>query len=146
MLIKQIKADITLARKEHDKFKVALLTTLLSDIQMIGKNALRESTDSEATGIVKRFIKGIDDTIALLNISTELEVISNKLSQEKEILSKYLPTQLDNEELYIVINNAINSGVCNTLPLIMKFLKDMYPGQYDGAMASKIAKELLLVA
>ena len=144
MLIEQIKIDIALARKEHDTFKLGLLTTLLSDIQMIGKNALRESTDLEATSIVKKFIKGIDDTIALLTDSNEHKVMFDKLRQEKEILYKYLPIQLGDDELRYVILNAIDTRTCTTMPLLMKFLKDMYPGQYDGALASKIAKELLV--
>jgi hypothetical protein len=144
MLIEQIKSDLDTARKEHDKFKVALLTTLYSDIQMIGKNALRDTSELEAVSIVKKFVNGVDETLALLTYSDEHKVLREKLTQEKAILSAYVPTQLDEQELKIVINNAITNGVITMkLPLIMKFLKDMYPGQYDGALASKIAKELL---
>ena len=143
MLIEQIKADLDTARKEHDKFKVALLTTLYSDIQMIGKNTLRDTSELEAVSIVKKFVNGVDETLALLTYSDEHKVLREKLTQEKSILAVYVPIQLDEQELRVVIGNAITAVVATSLPVIMKFLKDMYPGQYDGALASKIAKELL---
>ena len=143
MLIDQIKTDLAQARKDHDTFALGLLTTLLSDINMIGKNAQRETTEAEAAGIVKKFIKGIDDTIALLTDSDTHKENREKLVNEKALLVQYLPRQLSQDELIFRIHDLIAYGA-NTLPLIMNKLKEKYPGQYDGAMASKLAKELLI--
>lgn len=55
-ITEQIKAASLTARKARDTVASALLTTLLSDVVMIGKNAGRETTDAEAVAIVKKFI------------------------------------------------------------------------------------------
>ena len=55
-IAEQIKAASLTARKARDTVASALLTTLLSDVVMIGKNAGRETTDAEAVAIVKKFI------------------------------------------------------------------------------------------
>ena len=146
MLIEQIRADLDTARKDHDTLVVGLLTTLYSDINMIGKNALRDTTDAEAISIVKKFIKSIDDTLNLIGEKDgdSREIYRSKLIQERSILEKYVPQQLDEQDLYIIIRNLIDVGIINTMPLIMKELKAKYSGQYDGALASKIVKELLM--
>jgi len=142
MLITQVKQDIDTARKEHNVFNLALLQTVYSDINMIGKNSLRETTDQEALSVIKKFIKGIDDTISLCTESVEHQLLKTKLLKEKELLIVYVPKQLTSDELINIIKTLIANGD-NTLPLIMKALKEKYAGNYDGASASKITKELL---
>jgi uncharacterized protein len=140
MLIEQIKYDLDIARRQHDKLTLSLLTTLLADIQLIGKNALRETSDIEALSIIKKFVKNIDETL-LLALDSHQD-LKNQLNQEKIILNKYLPKQLDENDLRIIIQRYITIGI-DTLPKMMRELKEVYPGQYDGTLASKLIKELL---
>lgn len=142
MLIEQIKADLDAARKEHNQETLSLLTTLYSDIQMVGKNALRESTDIDASSVVKKFVKGIDETLSLLTNSDAHTALRIKLNREKFILDKYSPKQLTEYELNVIISQYKEDGF-STMPLIMKELKLQYTGQYDGALASKLVKESL---
>ena len=61
-LIQTIKTAQVAARKARDP-SASLLTTLIGEAEMVGKNAGREVTDQEVVATIKKFIKGIDETL-----------------------------------------------------------------------------------
>lgn len=140
-LIEQIKQDQLAARKEHKALATSLLTTLIGEATAIGKNnGNRDVTDAEVVALVKKFTKGMDDTLGYLKDSNPEG--SATVLAEKEILSAYLPKQLTEAELVVVVAASMER-VENTTGSLMKYLKDYYPGQYDGKMASTIIKYML---
>lgn len=143
MLIDQIKKDSLVARKARETDKATLLTTLYSEAFMKGKNNNRESTDIEVVETVKKFIKNLNDTISNVQLSEQRQY---EMECEIDILSVYLPKQLSEEELSVIIDNAIEDykySSMRDMGKIMGFLKEAYDGQFDGATASKIVRELL---
>ena len=145
MLIEQIRSNFMEARKARNTEKSAFLSTLLSEVERIGKdNGNRQTTDEEAVKVVKKFIKNAEETITVGEKSGK-DVSASK--REVEILNSYLPQQLNVEQLTTIIN-----GIIKTLPektpkatgKIMGELKANYNGQYDGKMASDLVKQLLV--
>jgi len=59
-LMEQIKTAQVTARKTGAQ-EASLLTTLLGEAAMVGKNANRETTDQEVVAVVKKFVKNIDE-------------------------------------------------------------------------------------
>ena len=139
-LLEQIKADQLQARIAADKTKASILTTLIGEAEMVGKNdGNRDTTDAEVVATIKKFIKNIDETIAVAG-STET------LVAEKEALQVYLPRQLTEPELRVTIGNIIvTQGLAGPKAMgqLMGELKKNYAGSYDGALASRLVKELL---
>jgi uncharacterized protein YqeY len=134
MLIDQIKSDNLAARKAHDSAKASLLTTLLGEAEMIGKNdGNRPTTDAEVQEVIQKFVKNNKLTITALK-----DVGAEQFHKENEILAGYLPKMLSEDELKAVI---LSYGTKN-MGEIMKQLKTNHAGMYDGQMASKIAKSL----
>ena len=90
MLLNKIKADQLAARKAKDGLATALLTTLIGDAEMVGKNAGRLVTDEEVVAVIKKFIKNIDFGIAstkdVSNIDGSADYYVNQL-KEKSILA-----------------------------------------------------------
>lgn len=144
-LLTQIKQDQLQARKDKDQVKVGILTTLVSEAAMIGKNdGNRESTDAEVIATIKKFIKNTDETISLLE-KEHGDLVAKPL-REREILMSYLPHQLTDEELLISIDEIITELQIDSLKgmgLVMKTLKERYEGQFDGKTASALVKERL---
>ena len=144
-LIEQIKQANLEARKSKNSVAAALLTTLYSDIVTVGKNAgNRSTTEAEAVAVIKKFIKGVDETIAAFNGKEDSRL--NSALIEKEILNKFLPVQLSETEIAEVVKSVISTienASAKHMGQIMKHLKDNYSGQYDGALASKVIKQLL---
>lgn len=147
-LLAKIKSDSLTARKNHDSFRGTLLTTLYSEAATVGKNdGNRETTDTEVVAVVKKFVKGADETLAILNAdpARNAEAIAI-ITQEKTILESYLPAQLSEAELQAVLANLVDSLADRSpkqMGAVMKQLKASHEGTYDGALASKLIKGML---
>lgn len=133
-LMEQIKTQQIAARKAGDP-KASLLTTLLGEAAMVGKNAGRETTDAEVVAVVKKFIKNVDETIAALQARNQL---FTEFAVEREVLEQFLPQQLTEATLAEVAKTQPD------MPTFMKHLKEKYAGQYDGKLASTVAKKVFV--
>ena len=142
-LLETIKKDLIEARKAKNMLASAVLSTLYSEATMVGKNAgNRETADSEVVAKVKAFIKNIDETVKSL---PEGHSQSTELGKEKELLQKYLPKQMSEEELK---NSISEIGIAyeksmKSMGKIMGELKTRYDGTYDGKIASALVKTFL---
>jgi uncharacterized protein YqeY len=131
-LMIEIKEKQIAARKAGTG-EASLLTTLLGEAAMVGKNAGRETTDQEVVAVVKKFIKNIDETITALQTRNQL---FTQYAVEREILEQFLPQQLTESTLFEVAKSQPD------MPTFMKHLKENFAGQYDGKIASMIAKKV----
>ena len=141
-IISKIRVASLDARKNRDSI-ASLLTTLLSEVSIVGKNANRETTDDEAIAVIKKFIKNNADTLSLVTD----ESIHVGLTREIEVLEAFLPKQLNEDELRFIILDILDhfekTSQKKDMGSVMKTLKNNFGGRYDGALASKIIKELL---
>ena len=154
MLINKIKNDMWAAKKSGEKEKASLLNTLYGEASKIGKDAgNRESTDAEVTATIKKFLKGIEESLDAFSkgsfpIAKEVYLARiEKLTNEQTILNDYLPKQLTESELLGILTDHRNTklaevGEMPTMGEYMKLLKDHHAGLYDGRLASEIAKTL----
>lgn len=131
-LMEQIKAKQIAARKAGSA-DASLLTTLLGEAAMVGKNAGRETTDQEVVAVVKKFVKNIDETIAAL---TSRNQDASAFLAERGVLEQFLPLQLTELALQHMAKEFAS------MPEFMKHLKENYAGQYDGKLASTVAKSV----
>lgn len=151
-LIDQIKAEQLAARKDKNALAAALLTTLIGEATAIGKNdGNREVTDSEVVAVVKKFIKGIDETMSAMTNASNNDGSADRyvnLMHEKEILNRFLPVQLSELDLQKIVGTlaqALPERNPRQMGVLMKQLKEKHEGQYDGALASKVIKAVLSV-
>jgi len=150
-LINEIKNKNLESRKNKDKFVSGVLTTLIGEINVVGKNdGNRETTDKEAIKVIQKFLKGVKEMKSLYEKMDDLNNNENDkldlLNKEIEIYENLLPNSLNNEELKEIINNIIkenNLSGMKSMGVIMKILKEKYEGSYDGKNASSVVKEVL---
>ena len=140
MLLEKIKADQLAARKNKEALKATLLTTLFSEVQMKGKNAGHETTDDEATQVIQKFLKGVNETISYLDRAggDNAEALATARA-EKEILEAYLPKMATEDEIKAEVAALKAAGAAN-IGAIMKGLKDKFGSTRDGKLASQLAK------
>lgn len=140
-LLDRIKQDQLSARKAKNALAASLLTTLIGEAAMIGKNdGGRDTTDAEVQAIIKKFVKGMDETLNYLAGSND--EVSKTVIAEKAILTNYLPKQMDEAELTTAIK-AIIADIGPNLGKVMGELKARHGGVYDGKMASTLVKALV---
>lgn len=138
-MLTRLKADFLRARKDRKQVIIGLLSILISDAQMIGKNdGDRQVTDSEIIALVKKYIKNTEETLMHTdNVDVVLELA---------ILEAYLPTQLTDDDIWNIVRNVSEEQNLNSpkqMGLIMKYFKENHDGEFDGASAARIAKEHL---
>ena len=146
-LITKIKADQIESRRKYaetgfDRYALQsrLLTTLYAEAAKVGKDAgNRESTDDEVVAVAKKFLKNNLEAQAVI---TDNEALS-ALQAEEVILNTYLPKQLTEGELIDKVIDLRSKSVIGDLKGCMAYFKSHYAGQYDGAVLSRVARELL---
>lgn len=137
-LIDLIMHNRAIARANKEcKVEFTILTLLVGELETSLKRegkAVTEATDEAVVAVIKKLIKSNNEVIGLYG-----EVGSAKFIQENKVLSNYLPKQMTEEELTVALRNTLFSSVGEAI----KSLSEAFPGKFDKAMASKIAKNLL---
>ena len=145
-LFAQIKSDQLAARKARDGLKATLLTTLIGELTAIGKNdGNREVIDADVVKLVKKFLDGVNETIALIKDASNVDGSADRyvnLLKEQSYLTAYMPQQMDEATLTEVLCELVTESGPN-LGKLMGLLKERYAGQYDGKMASTVAKSVI---
>lgn len=134
-MLEQLKADCLLARKARDTNKAVLLSTVISDIESVGKTQKREVNDEDVVSVLKKFLKGVTET---LKVAPDHALAKEELS----ILNSYLPVAPTEEELVKRIDEIVSHGA-NTLGWVMKDLKFVYGTSLDGKVASALIRKKL---
>ena len=151
MLIEKIKSDLTKHLKSGDKAKVSLTRLLLAavkDKEISLRNSAEEDNqlnDSIVMEIIKKMIKQRNLAIESFKKANRLDLVE-KEELESQLLSVYLPKQLTEEELNVVIAkviNDINAESIRDMSKVMKVLKKDFGDQCDFQKASKVVKERL---
>lgn len=140
LLLKIKNASID-ARKERD-IHAALLVTLYSEAAMVGKTKRNgDSTDDEVVAVVKKFIAGLNEVIE----KSVDPIAIVKASLEIKCLEQFMPEQLSEEKLRELIAEMVEDfgKGQHTLGKIMRELKEDWGSNFDGQLASKIAREMI---
>jgi len=144
IMYNQLKKEYLDARKNKDTIKSNLLSTLIGEAQNIGKNeGNREPTTDEILGVVKKFLKAADESIQVLEKAGR---DCAKEKEEKRILESYQPKQLNENELKQAVDEIVSQMPDKSVKMmgqVMNQLKEKYPNQFDGKMASAIVKQAL---
>lgn len=153
--VQNIKTALLNARKDKDSKLASLLSTLLSEVVKIGKdNGNRETTDQEAVSVLKYFIKNANQTITLLKgkketsgLENSLDYISiNELETEITIFESFLPTQLTEDQLIVLIKDNIAANSYSSMKdmgKVINYLNESFKGLFDGKLASELIKKQL---
>lgn len=135
----RLQKDALEARKARDTEKANLLTTIISQVKNIAiDDGHRAVNDSDVVKVVRQFLKSVEENLSYAAQGKLPTETVEKLKKEKDILESYLPKQLSAEEIREIIKNSSAKSIGEA----MKYLKENYDGQYDGKLASQIAKEV----
>lgn len=140
-LFAQIKSDQLSARKAKETLKATLLTTLIGELTAVGKNdGNREVTDADVVKLVKKFLDGVNESIKFMEAAGN-ETALTMLRGEAAILAPYLPQQMSEAELTVVVKQLVDElGAGANMGQVMAALKTRHAGTYDGSMASRVVK------
>ena len=141
----QLLNELKIAMREKDELRKNTITMLRSAILQVEKDSQKTLTDDEMVVIISKEVKKRKDSIADYETAGRDDIVSD-LNKEIEILSKYLPEQLTEEEIAKLVEEAITeSGATNPRDMgkVMQILRPKTAGKADGKIVSEIVKQKL---
>ncbi len=117
----------------------------LAEVQRFEIDNKEEVDDAKALQIINKMIKQRKDSISQFK-SGGREDLADKEQEEVNILSKYKPEQLSEEEVTTKVKDAIQDSGANSMQdigKVMGVLKSSLAGSADMGMVSKIVKDEL---
>lgn len=144
-LLSSIQEEVKTALKSGEKFRASTLRLIVSALKLEEKNKAKALTDNEALEILTKMIKQRKDSISQFETANRME-LAQKEKDEIEIIQNYLPEQLSEEELSVLINeviNEINAESIKDMGKVMGILKPKITGKADAGIASGLVKKLL---
>ena len=137
----RLRADLNAARKERDRLRTTVLTTLLSEVRNREIELGHPATDDEVQAVIVSAIKRRREAAEQMR-SGGREELAAKEEEEAKILQDYLPEQLSEDEVRAMVREAIAGGA-NDLGAVMKVLMPRTRGRFEGRELSRLAREEL---
>lgn len=141
----KLLADLVTAMKSQDKETLSVLRMVKGAIQLEEINTKHELNDDEFIGVVSKQIKTRKESIAEFEKASRTDLVE-QTSKEIEILNKYMPEQLSEEEVLRVIDEAFDTVKPSTqsdMGKLMGFVNPKLKGRADMSFVSKTIKERL---
>jgi hypothetical protein len=139
----QLTEDLTRAMKAREMPRVYVLRGLLTAVKNM-KVEKRSATlaESDLVQLVRREIRQRDEAADFASRAGRLDVVEQNRA-EKAILAGYVPAQLTEEELEVIIRAMVAKGAPQSLGAVMAALREQHAGRFDGKTASDLARRIL---
>ena len=143
-LLSDIKQDLKQAMLEKNDLVRDTIRMFLSEVQRYEIDNKEEVDDTKALQIINKMIKQRNDSISQFRDGGR-DDLADKEQSEVDILSKYKPAQLSEEEVLKKVNEAIEQSGASSMQdmgKVMGQLKSL-AGSADMGLISKLVKEKL---
>ncbi len=158
-----IREDLKEAVKNREELKSSVLRLLLAAIfnkekekryklskekPELNEAELEEESqlnDEEVIDVISSEAKKRKESIGEFEKGKRMD-LAEKEKKELEILEKYLPEQMSEEEIKKLVKEAIDKTVAKEMKDMGKVMQEVMPkvkGKADGSLVSKIVRELL---
>jgi len=141
----KILKDLVSAMKSQDKETLSVLRMIKGAIQLEEINKKSELNDEDVIGVISKQIKTRKESITEFEKAGRNDLIE-QTNKEIEILTKYMPEQLSEEEVLKVIDeafNTVNPTAQSDMGKLMGFVTPKLKGKADMSFVSKTIKERL---
>lgn len=140
MILDEIKSANVQALKNRDQNARAVYSVVMTKAMMeIVKRREKgeEFVDVDMSQILQKTLKELSEEKENYEKANNLTQAEN-IEKQKEIISKFLPKLLTEQE----ISNIIKTQEDKSVPSIMKFFKQNYAGKVDMAKVGMVLKNL----
>jgi uncharacterized protein YqeY len=144
-LISDIKNDLKQAMLDKQDLVRDTIRMFLSEVQRFEIDNKEDVDDAKALQIINKMIKQRNDSISQFKDGGR-DDLAEKEQKEVDILSKYKPQQLSEEEITSKVVEVIKESGADSMQdigKVMGLLKSSLAGSADMGIVSKIVKEQL---
>lgn len=144
-LSERLDQDMKQAMKSKDKFTLSTIRMVRSTIKYLEIDLKRTLDDNEVLDILSREIKQRKDALQEFESAGRDELAANTKA-EIEIISKYLPEQLSEEEIKVIVQQTIQETGASSKSEMGKVMSALMPkvkGRADGKLVNQLVLQFL---
>lgn len=146
MSLKEILADdLKSAMKDKDIIRKNVVQMVRAAVLQVEKDNKVTLDDDGVLDVIAKQLKQRRDSLPDYEKSGREDLIAD-LKAEMDVLMKYLPEQLTEDELRTIVEAAIDSTGASSMKDMGKVMSEVMPkvkGRADGKMINEIAKAIL---
>lgn len=144
-LTETIDADLKVAMKASDKTSVSTLRLVKSSLKYRQIEKGGNLTDDDVIAVLSSMVKQRRESIEQYTKAGRDDLASSEMA-EIEIIKKYLPKQISNEELEAIIRETIkelNASGAKDIGKVMKAVIPKVKGRADGKVINARVTQIL---
>ena len=136
-----LRSDLNAARRERDRERTLVLSTVLADIRNREIETGADLDDEGARAVLARAVKQRRDAAAQMRDGGRPELAARE-EEQAAVLRTYLPAELDAGRVREMARELIDAGAPH-MGAVMSGLMPRIRGRFDGGAASAIVREEL---
>jgi uncharacterized protein YqeY len=140
-LLDKLQADLTTARRAQDKPQLLLLGTIISDVKNRQIELNRDLTDDDVTEVLRKGIKKRRESIEMYEKGGR-DDLAGKERNEVDVLGRYLPAAVSDDEIRTAVRAAIAGGATNVGAVMGKVMAQ-FKGRAEGGVINAVVREEL---
>ncbi len=133
------------AMKNKDTDTLSVLRMLWADIRNAEIDAKKELDDRDVIAVVKKQVKQFKDSLSDMQRGGR-DDLAEKLLMEIRILEEYLPAELSDEEIRLIVKKELEEAKIvdkSDLGRAMSLVMGVVAGRADGARVRAVVAECL---
>jgi uncharacterized protein YqeY len=137
--------DMKSAMKAKDKQALKAVRMILEAIKKKEIDERIELDDAQVVTVIQKMVKQRKDSISQFSDAGRTDLVEIE-EAELEIINNYMPEQLSDEEVALVVDKAINDSGANSMKdmgKLMGMLKVQLQGKADMSLVSQLIKSRL---
>lgn len=144
-LVEQLDKDMIEAMKNHEKERLTVIREIKAGMKQANIDQKKEISDELLIEVVSRGIKTRKESIKEFEKGNRNDLVE-KTQNEIEVLSKYLPKQLSEEEILALIEKVfaeVNPTGIKDMGKVMGIITPLVKGKADMGVVSNLIRERL---
>jgi uncharacterized protein YqeY len=140
-MLAKLQSDMNNARRAQDKAQVLVLSTIISDVKNREIELKRDLTDDDVVDVLRKGIKKRRESIEMYDKGGRADLAA-KERNEVEVLGRYLPAVVADDEIRAAVRAAIAGGASNVGAVMGKVMAQ-FKGRAEGGVINAIVREEL---
>ncbi|MDO7905462.1 GatB/YqeY domain-containing protein [Paenibacillus sp. JX-17] len=144
-LSERLNEDMKQAMRDKDKFKLSTIRMVRSTIKNLEIDLKRDLDDNEVLDILSREIKQRKDALQEFSKAGREEMAADAQA-EIDLLIQYLPAQLSEEEIKVIVQQTIQETGASSKAEMGKVMAALMPkvkGRADGKLVNQAVQQFL---
>lgn len=137
----RLRGDLNHARKDRDRLKTMLLSTVLAEVRNHEIHEGRDAGDPDVITVLSRAIKQRKEAAQQARDGGRAD-LADKEEKEAELLGEYMPAAMAEDEVRSLVRAVIEAGADNIGAVMGRVMPELR-GRFDGGQANRIAREEL---